>query len=157
MYSHHADSYLNLQGRVMDFRSVELGYQIWSIFWYSNNMFKFRNIIFFLISTDDVSIHPSVILQILMSSQTGLGVPKDTFWYLKMISGYTINDIAAANVTTKGRNYPLLMAFFWYLISAILALLIRIYTFPTEFFGYGSKSKNELLYWYVHDTYRETS
>ena len=53
---------------------------IWSIFWYGDNLAKFRNIKkHFWISKYDVSIHPSVILQLIMSSQRSLGIPKNTF------------------------------------------------------------------------------
>ena len=67
-----------------------IGYQIWAIFWSGNKLVKFRNIKKHLkISKYYVRIHPSVILQLLMSSKRSLGIPKNTFIYLKIMSAST--------------------------------------------------------------------
>ena len=70
-----------------------------------------------------------------------------------------ISDISADCIISEGINDHLLNTFFcWDLISAILAFWTTVYTFPTWFsLVWIQNKKYEILYWYVHNTYMETS
>ena len=117
-------------------------YQIWA--WSGYDLVKFRSIKkHFWISKDDFSIHPSVILQLLMSPQRSSVIAKDTFWYLKMMSASThqwyfswLFHIKKDKLPTDWSNFLLGPHF-----SHFEILLPWSSHFQQRFF-YGSKMKN---------------
>ena len=111
-------------------------YQIWAIFQSGYNLVKFRNIKKrFWISKYDVSIHPSVILKLLVSSHSSVGISKNTFWYLNMMSAYIHQWYSSRLCHLRGDEWlPDLSNFFVGTSFQLFWLFgTMIYTFPTEF------------------------
>ena len=111
------------------------------------------------LSKDDVSIHPSVILQILMSSQRSFGISENPFWYLKMISSSIHQWYYRWLCHRRGDKWsPDQFIFCWELISAILDFLYQYLHVYYRVLRFWIKIKiYEILNWYVHSTYMETS
>ena len=121
-----------------------LGYQIWAIFWSGDNLVKFRNIKkHFWISLDDVSIHPSVILRLLMSSQRSFGISKNTFGYLKMMSESTNQWYYSLWYHLRGDKWsPAQSVFLLGPNFSHFGLFVPRSTRFLQSFCYGSKKKN---------------
>ena len=137
-----------------------LRYQIWTIFLSGDKLVKFRNIKKYIwISKYDVSIHPSVILQLLMSSQRSLVTSKNTFWYLKMMSAFNHQWYCSWLFHLRGYKWSPDQSncFVGTKFQPFWTFCTNIYMFPTNVLVMGQNQKYKILYWDVHNTYRETS
>ena len=116
--------------------------------WYGDNLAQFRNKKSFLISKVDVSICPSVILELLVSYQRSLVIPTNKFWYLQKMTESTYQWYWRFWCHLGGEKWS--SAWFNCFVRTqfqpFCSFCTRIYTFPTEFFGYGSKLKNISFY-----------